>query len=265
MKTQALKKYRKKLANQQPVFGLWVTMESPTVTEIAVAMGLDWVTIDAEHGHLDWKEIVEHIRAAARSDTVILVRVTEIQEGLIKRTLDIGADGIVVPWIERVSQLEEALKWAHYPLKGRRGIGAERATAWGQCLAEHVKEAEENVLVVPIIESVKGGKNLKNLLKVKGTEMFFFGPADYSSTAGYAGQWEGPGVAKMILRNKDMMRKAGKHCGVLTQGPEDRDMRLKQGFRMLGVGMDAGLVVKGIQDNLVGIRDNIKISTNLKP
>ena len=163
MKTHALKKFRKKLATDQPVWGLWITMESPTVTEIAVAMGLDWVTIDAEHGHLDWKELVEHIRAVVRSETVVLVRVAQIQEGLIKRALDIGADGIVVPWIEQVSQLEEALKWAHYPTRGRRGIGAERATAWGQCMAEHVREAEENVFVAPIIESVEGGQNLEKL------------------------------------------------------------------------------------------------------
>jgi len=74
--------------------------ESPSITEMAVALGMDWVVIDAEHGHLDWKEIVRALRATARSETVALVRIAELNGGLIKRALDIGADGIVVPWVE---------------------------------------------------------------------------------------------------------------------------------------------------------------------
>src|SRR3954470_1469511 len=99
MKITAIKKLNAKLAANEPVLGLWVTLESPSITEMAVALGLDWVVIDAEHGHLDWKEIVEHIRATVRSNTVALVRISQIDVGLIKRALDIGADGIVVPWV----------------------------------------------------------------------------------------------------------------------------------------------------------------------
>src|SRR6204780_1260544 len=100
MNTVALRRFRDRLAADQAVYGLWVTLEAPSVTEMAVALGLDWVVVDAEHGHLDWKEIVEHVRAAVRSDTVVLVRMAELNLGLIKRVLDIGADGVVVPWIE---------------------------------------------------------------------------------------------------------------------------------------------------------------------
>src|SRR5919109_5553731 len=105
MKTDALQALRRKLSNGEPAYGLWVTLESPSITEMAVALGLDWVVIDAEHGHLDWKEILEHIRAAVRSDTVVLVRISEANIGLVKRALDIGADGIVIPWIENIAQL----------------------------------------------------------------------------------------------------------------------------------------------------------------
>ena len=100
MKTSALRSLRKKLSHSEPVFGLWITLESTAVTEMAVALGLDWIVIDAEHGHLDWKEIAEHVRATVRSNTVALVRVAELNRGLIKRSLDIGADGVVIPWIE---------------------------------------------------------------------------------------------------------------------------------------------------------------------
>ena len=87
MKTPAIRKLRQKLAAGQPVYGMWITLESPSIVEMAVALGLDWVVIDAEHGHLDWKEIVEHLRAAVRSDTVALVRVAECNVGLIKRAV----------------------------------------------------------------------------------------------------------------------------------------------------------------------------------
>src|SRR5262245_5591068 len=182
MKFGALQKLRQKLAADQPVYGVWITLESPSLSEMAVALGLDWLVIDAEHGHLDWKEILEHIRAAVRSDTVVLVRISELNISLVKRTLDIGADGIVIPWIENVSQLKEALSYALYPPQGIRGIGGERATGWGQCLLEYTRQANEQVLVVPIVETVKTGRNIRDLCAVDGIELFFFGPADYSST-----------------------------------------------------------------------------------
>src|SRR5882757_6234210 len=125
MKTTALQKLRRKLADDVPVFGLWVTLESPSITEIAVGLGLNWVVIDAEHGHLDWKEIAEHLRATVRSETVALVRLAESNVGLIKRALDIGADGVVIPWVESAEQLAQAVRYARYPTEGVRGIGAE--------------------------------------------------------------------------------------------------------------------------------------------
>src|SRR4051794_24060033 len=154
MKPTACKALRAKLAADTPTFGLWVTLDSPAVTEMAVALGLDFVVIDAEHGSLDWHQIAEHLRATVRSETVALVRLAESNVGLVKRALDIGADGIVIPWMESAEQLAQAVKFARYPLEGVRGIGAERATAWGQALGEHAAEANENVFVVPIIETV---------------------------------------------------------------------------------------------------------------
>jgi 2-keto-3-deoxy-L-rhamnonate aldolase RhmA/quercetin dioxygenase-like cupin family protein len=258
MKTSAIGKFRAQLAAQRPVYGLWVTLEAPSITEIAVALGIDWIVIDAEHGHLDWKEICEHIRAAVRSDTVVLVRIAELNQGLIKRSLDLGADGVVVPWIESAEQLRQAVAYARFPPEGLRGIGAERATGWGQCFAEHTHEANEHVLVVPIVESVRAGQNMSSLLAVDGVELFFFGPADYSSTAGYRGQWEGPGVAQELLALKDAIRSAGKHCGVMATSNENLLERRRQGFDMLGLGMDTGLLLRSLHATLASVgRDRV--------
>src|SRR5271163_5144269 len=125
MNARAVRRLRETLACGAPVFGLWVTLESASVTEMAVALGLDWVVIDAEHGHLDWKEIVEHLRAAVRSETVALVRVADLDRGLFKRALDIGADGVVIPWVETEEELRQAVAFCRYPPEGCRGIGGE--------------------------------------------------------------------------------------------------------------------------------------------
>src|SRR5438067_13469645 len=171
MKPAACRSLRQNLAAGKPVFGLWVTLDSPAVTEMAVALGLDWVVIDAEHGHLDWKEIAEHVRATVRSESVALVRLAELNAGAIKRALDIGADGVVIPWVESAEQLQQAVRFARYATDGVRGIGAERATAWGQALTEHANEANEHVFVVPIIETVRGGENVGAMVAVEGVEL----------------------------------------------------------------------------------------------
>jgi 2-keto-3-deoxy-L-rhamnonate aldolase RhmA len=265
MKVSAVRALRRKLAAGQPAYGLWVTLESPSITEMAVAAGLDWVVVDAEHGHLDWKEVVDHLRAAVRSDTVALVRLAEDDIGLVKRALDVGADGVVLPWMESAEQVRRAVAFAHYPPAGRRGLGGERATAWGHALARHVAEAEENVLVVPIIESVRGGAAVEEMASVPGVELFFLGPADYSATAGYPGQWEGPGVAEQLLAVKDSLRRHGKHCGVVTTGPDNLRLRYEQGFGLLGLGLDGGLFLRALLDLLAHAGRRPTINTSFVP
>jgi len=265
VKVKALQKLRQKLKKNEPIYGLWVTLESASITEMAVALGLDWVLIDAEHGHLDWKDINSHISAALRSDTVVLVRIAERSTILCKRALDIGADGIMIPWMEKVEEVEEAVRDCLYPPEGRRGIGGERASAWGQCLNEHAAEANENVLIVPIIESIAAIPNIPSMCKVDGIDMFFFGPADFSSTAGFRGQWEGPGVAEQILSLKDTIKAAGKHCGVVSTSNQNITDRLDQGFQMLALGTDSGLLLRSLHQSLQKIDLDRSLATSLDP
>jgi 2-keto-3-deoxy-L-rhamnonate aldolase RhmA len=263
MKSRAIDTLRQKLAAGGTTFGMWVTLESASITEMGVALGLDWIVVDAEHGHLDWQDVLQHIRAAVRSETVVLVRIAELNGGLIKRVLDIGADGVVIPWIETPEQLERAVAYCTYPLKGLRGIGAERATAWGRATVEHVNEANDHVLVVPLIESVTAAENIDALLQVAGVELFLFGPSDFSSTAGYAGQWEGPGVAAQILATKDAILAAGKHCGLLGTSNANVLEREQQGFRLLGLGFDSGLLLRALIDALTAVGRDTQMNSAL--
>ena len=265
MKTKALKKLREKLSNNEAVYGLWVTLESPSITEIAVSLGMDWVLIDAEHGHLDWKDISGHVRAAMRSDTVLVVRIAERSTSLSKRALDIGADGIMIPWMKSMEEVQKAVSDCNYPPEGRRGIGGERATAWGECLKEHTAEANENVLVIPIIESIEAIPNVADMCKVDGVEIFFFGPADFSSTAGFRGQWEGPGITEKILELKNTIKNAGKYCGVVSTSNQNLTERIDQGFQMLAMGTDNGMLLRSLHESLKKVNRDRSPATSLDP
>ncbi len=264
MKAAALAHLRALLARDRPVHGLWVTLESPSVTEMAVGLGLDWVVIDAEHGHLDWGDIAAHVRATVRSRTVCLVRISVLDHALIKRALDIGADGVVVPWMESPEQVRSAIAGATYPPHGRRGIGAERATAWGRCIAEHVAEAP-GLLVVPIIESMRGGEQAKAMAQVPGIELFFVGPADWSATAGHAGSWEGGEVGARIREACEAIRSCGRHVGVIARDEHDLRARRAQGFRMLGLGIDGALLIRSLEAMLPATGQLQALATSLEP
>ena len=245
---------KRKLAGGRAAHGLWVTLESPTITEIATVLGFDYVVIDAEHGHLDYKELLEHVRVTRHTETAALVRIPEIQQGLIKRVLDLGADGILVPQVYAADEVERAVRFAKYPPRGIRGLGGERATMWGMGVRECTARANAETMVIPLMETVPAGERIDALLDIPGVDAIQFGPADYSSSAGYLGEWEGPGVAERLLAIKDRIVARGVPCGVLARHPEDAKMRQDQGFRMIAAATDTGLLIRGATESLKALR-----------
>lgn len=238
---------RAKIKADRPAFGLWVTMDSPTCTEIAAELGLDWVTIDMEHGCLDYRDVVQHIRAAKGSDTAVLVRVPAITIDTIKRCLDLGADGVLLPLVRTAADLEEGMQYGRYPGRGVRGIGGERSMRWSMKLNEYLAVADQETMIIPLIETAEASDNIEEILKVPGLEAMFIGPADLSSSRGYLGQWEGPGVAEDILRIVDLGRKAGIASGIMAMDDKDTDLRCDQGFSMVGLGSDVGMISRQLR------------------
>jgi 2-dehydro-3-deoxyglucarate aldolase len=241
---------KEKLARHEATLGLWVTLESASITEIAVDLGYDWVVIDAEHGPLDFKEILDHVRATRNSSTTPLVRIQEIEQGLIKRVLDIGAAGILVPQITCAAELEQAMRFAKYPPRGIRGVGGERATRWGMQLADYTRVANDEIMVIPLIETVAAGDAIDSILAVSGVDAIYFGPADYSASAGFLGQWEGPGVAEKLLQIKEKAHGLGIPSGIMSTDIPNLELRRQQGFQMIGVGSDAGLLIRASREAL---------------
>lgn len=245
---------RPRLRSGQPTFGMWVTLESPTVTEIAVAMRLDWIVIDTEHGHLDQRDVMEHLRAARGSETTPLVRLPDFHQDHLKRALDMGAHGVLLPLVRSAEDVEQGFRYGRYAPRGRRGIGGERAVQWGLAFQEYLAAANDETLIIPIIETREAVEDLDAILATEGLEALFIGPADLSASYGYVGEWEGPGVAERIL---EVVRKAaacGVAAGVMGRGLPEARTRVEQGFRMIGLGADAGLLIDALGGKLQALR-----------
>jgi len=238
---------KRKLSAGEAAVGMWITLEAPTITELAVDLGLDWIVIDAEHGHLDFQEIVGHLRVAHETRTTALVRIAEVEEGVIKRVLDLGADGLLIPQVNSPELAAQAVRFAKYPPWGIRGVGAERATRWGLKTREYTQTANDETLVIPLMENVAAGPAIDEILEVRGLDAIFFGPADFSASAGYVGQWEGPGVAAELLRIREKILARNVPCGILAGDADTMRLRYEQGFRMLSLGSDTGFLARGLQ------------------
>lgn len=233
-----------KLAQGRTTVGLWVTLESASISELASELGYDWVVIDTEHGHLDFHDVLQHIRAVRNTSTTPLVRVQEIEQGVIKRMLDLGAQGLLIPQVTTAAEVEEAVRFAKYPPWGVRGVGGERATRWGLTLREATQAANEEVMIIPLIETVAAAAAVDEILEVPGVDAVYLGPADLSASSGYLGEWEGPGVAERLLALKDAVRARGLGCGVMATDVPNATMRQEQGFQMIGLGFDTGLLIR---------------------
>jgi 2-keto-3-deoxy-L-rhamnonate aldolase RhmA len=231
---------RTKLQANENTIGLWVTIECASIAEIAVALQLDWITIDMEHGHLGFKEVMAHIRAVRSTSTA----------DYVKRVLDMGAHGVILPLLDSRADVERAFSFGRYPPEGVRGVGGERAFKWGMGFHDYVKIANEETLLIPLIETRAAAAHIDEILAVPGLEAIFFGPADLSATSGYLGEWEGPGLAQQILDIKDKAKARGIAAGIMAVDLENSQLRREQGFDLIGLGTDATLLVRALRENL---------------
>ena len=241
---------RRKFAAKETAYGLWVTLESATVSEIAAEIGLDWICIDMEHGSLDYRDVLHHARAVRGSNTAVLVRVPTLGVDTIKRALDLGVDGIILPLIRSAEELRTAFSYARYPSTGVRAIGGERAVRWGLKQDEYLATANQETLVIPNIETADASACISDILAVPGLEAIFFGPYDLSASLGHFNMWEGPGVAEDILRMRKLAAESGIASGLVATGPDDLKQRKAQGFHMIALGTDTTMMIRQIKSLL---------------
>jgi len=176
-----------------------------------------------------------------------------------------GADGVMIPNVEDPSVLETLIGYARFPPGGVRGIGAERATAWGEAIPACVAECGVcPPIVLSLLESHTAYINREALAAVG--DVFYIGPADYSASNGFPGLWgSDPGAAEELLAIKDAIVAHGKSCGVVCGSVEDQQRRAKEGFQLLGLGFDAGLMLRSLHQSLEAEGADCRPSTALAP
>ena len=167
--------------------GTWLTIPHRAVVEIFGKSGFDWVVIDLEHAPIDIEQTAELIAHIQGNGMQALVRVTKNEEVIIKRVLDAGADGIVVPMIKSKQEAEKAVSFTYYPPLGSRGVGLNRAQHYGEGFESYKKWLNDNIVIIAQIEHIDAIENLDEILQLKRNRRNHYRPYDLSGSMGYPG------------------------------------------------------------------------------
>ena len=231
---------KNKLKQKKPTFGSWITIGSPVVAEIMANSGFEWLTIDMEHSAITLDIAQDLIRTIELSGCVPLVRVAENNPVMIKRVMDAGAHGIIVPNVNTKEEAEKAVKSVRYPPEGFRGVGLARAQDYGFNFKGYKKWLEKESIVIVQIEHVDAVKNLKEILAVKGVDGYIVGPYDISGSLGIPGEFENPKFKKIIKEVLDVGKTSKKPAGFHVISPDEKEVKkiMNMGYTFIAVSLD---------------------------
>lgn len=232
---------KEKLRRGEVSFGTWITLGSLHATRLLARSGFDWLTLDLEHAPIDWSQAASLIGAIADAGCIPLVRVPEGSMPFIKRALDAGAFGIVVPMVNSPVQGETAIAAAKYPPAGIRSAGGGmHALNFRTTVDEYYARANDEILVVLQIESPAGVQHAEAIAGLPGCDAVFIGPVDLRFTMRRPdGSFPTPeeheqAVQQVVAACRRCGRPVGIHCMDATTAVE----RAKQGMQFLAVGSD---------------------------
>jgi 4-hydroxy-2-oxoheptanedioate aldolase len=226
-----------------PQIGIWSSLSSHIVAEILGHSGVDWVLLDTEHSPNELPMVQQQLHAMQSGSANPVVRVAWNDMVLVKRYLDIGAQSLLVPYVQTVEEAQNAVTYTRYPQEGVRGVaGGSRAAGYGRIKDYHKKAAAELCLLVQV-ETRKSIANLDAIAEVEGIDGVFIGPNDLSADMGYLGNWQDPAVWKVMEDAAKRIRKAGKAPGILV-GEADGQRCLDMGFLFVAVAADTGILVR---------------------
>jgi 2-keto-3-deoxy-L-rhamnonate aldolase RhmA len=238
---------RRALLQRRVTIGTWVQMSHPASPEILAAAGFDWIAADCEHTDIGVRDVADLCRAMGSTRTVPLVRVAENQPLAIRKVLDMGAMGVIVPLVNSAKEAECAVRAAKYPPRGVRGYCFSRMNRWGADFDRHAKTANDNTAVMVMIESQEAAENIEEILAVDGVDGVFVGPYDMSGSFGVPGRTDSPQVRKACRRVIAACRRSGTSAGLHVVLPTPRAIRtaLADGFTFLALGIDTVFLREG--------------------
>jgi 4-hydroxy-2-oxoheptanedioate aldolase len=239
--------FKHALAAGKPQIGLWSSLSSNYSVEVIAGAGFDWILLDSEHSPADLENLLTQLQAAAAYSTHPVVRVPWNDMVTIKRTLDIGAQSLLVPYISSADEARAAVSYVRYPPKGVRGVaGTTRATRFGR-IKDYARRAHEEICLLLQVETQTGLDAIEAICGIDGVDGVFIGPADLHASLGHAGEIANPKVKPVIDDAIRRIRRAGKAPGILTPNEEDARHWLDCGALFVAVGADVGILARGAE------------------
>lgn len=242
------------MAGQQQI-GLWSTIRDNAATEMLAGLGFDWMLLDCEHTPNDLNSVLSMLQAMSAYGTHPVVRPTELNPAEIKRLLDIGAQTILIPYVQTVEEAKLAVEAVDYAPRGFRGMGGStRANRFGT-VPEYFTRAREEICLLVQIETQKGLDNLDEIASLDGIDGVFIGPADLSASLGHAGNARHPDVRAAITDATQRIRGHGKPAGFLSLDDELTAMAVEAGSLFTAVDVDMVALQRYLRERLASARD----------
>jgi 2-keto-3-deoxy-L-rhamnonate aldolase RhmA len=232
--------FRERLLRGDRLLGTLLSLPSPELAEIASDAGFDWLFLDMEHGSLEARDVLNLVRAT-REPCAPLVRIPESGEMWVKKALDAGAAGIIVPHVNSAGDAARAVHWSKYPPEGGRGVGFSRANRYGARFQENVETANSDTVVVAQVEHIDGVRAIEAILNVGGVDAVFIGPYDLSASLGKPGRIQDPDVREAIRTVAAACARRKVPAGIFAPDIPGAVKALEEGYRLVCSGIDIGL------------------------
>lgn len=248
--------FRQALLDRQLTIGSWIQMAHPASAEILAQAGYDWLCVDCEHTEMQPAELASHARAMLPYGPVSLARVESCDTLVIRRALDMGVQGVVVPMVDTPEQASQAVAAAKYPPQGVRGYAYHRSNAWGADFDHYAKHANDEIAVVVMIESRQAVENIDAIMAVDGVDAAFIGPYDMSGSYGCPGQTDSDVIQAACMQVVDACDRAGKSAGLHVVIPTERaiERAIADGFTMIAVGADIIYLRQASREAMASVR-----------
>jgi 2-dehydro-3-deoxyglucarate aldolase len=229
--------FRKRLKAGETLLGSMVTLPLAAVAEILAEVGFDWLFIDGEHGPLETAEVLAILQAVG-DRVACVVRVPAAEEVPIKKVLDSGAEGIIVPQVNTVEQAESVVRYARYSPQGSRGVGLSRAQGYGMRFQQYLETANERIALIVQAEHVRAVENIESIVKVEGIDAILIGPYDLAASLGKMGQINDPAVTGAIEHVTKTCQSAGIPLGYFGVSAQPIRPYIDRGYTLIAAGAD---------------------------
>jgi len=248
---------KEKLRRGEPSIGTWLALGNSVSAEAMAHVGFDWLTVDMEHNPIGWDTLLHMLQAISTTDTVPFVRTPWNDPMLIKRILDVGAYGVVVPNVKTREEAERAVSACRYPPVGIRGLGGGRARLYAG--ADYPEHANEEISVHVMIEDKEAVERAEEIIGVSGIDAIFIGPNDLACSLGVPLGLDNkhPDHVAAVRHVLETGKKLGVPVGIHCATAEEALRRIAEGWQWLAVASEAGFMAGAAREALQKIQEGV--------